>query len=260
MLKKTDEKLNELSSMQRLLSNPEEKVMVDLVKRLSPKGEMVQKENEYGIFLEKNKFSEEFGVKCFSTEEIIDECQKYDLVFIRCTKYTGAYNDLEFVRKIDNIVKNAPGLNVHGDHYGDAMWLLGKRDHSVKIDKQTKFKNDDIRMYFFKVPGQDYYALLNHDESHINAHSIYMGFRYFDEFNLRLSMFIENLIAIIIILFGINYHKPISMGGWGWTFSCIGVIVAAIVVMLIRMRFKNSHTGEMDHSEDYFSNSINTIR
>jgi len=257
MLKKTNEEMQELSSMQRMLGNPEESRLIDLVQKLSPKGKMVQRTNEYGVFLEKNAQTNEYGINCFSEKEIIDECKKYNLIMIHCNDYTGDY-DLNFIKKVDESIKDAKLNKVDGDSYGNAFYLVGKRKHGKIMRKTTDFADGKIRMAFYKVPGSPYYAMLNNNDSHINIVSIYKGYKFRNEANLRITQMLENSMVALFIcaLLRWQYGWFTNFGPWAIFFTLLGIAVLSFVAMLIRMAAAPSHVSDTDHDPDYFLDSL----
>lgn len=254
MLKKSNEQLQEIDKFQKLLGNAEDTRIVNLIQQLSPNGEMVRRRNEFGMHLERNKLTKEYGIRCFSEEEILDECRKYDLAIMNSRQYRGDY-DLEFIRKIDVMIKESNLNKVDGDSYSNSFFIAGKAKRRVKMDDMETFADGKVRMAFYKVPGENYYAMLTNNSYHINLLSIYRGFRHRSEGNLRFTMFMENLVVCAALIYWWQ-HAVGGFGIWGYLGTGVLAIIVSFITMLIRMAAQKSSTSDMNHNPDYFLESL----
>lgn len=248
MLKRKDEKFVEINTMQGLLGDPETKKIVDLAKYLAPQGKLIEREQKYGEYLEKDKLTKEYGLDIFSMREVVEECYKYNLAIIPARNYKGDF-DLKFLRKMDETIE-ASNLNAVSKQYRDELYFVGRR--KADVEGCSEIEGDKINMAFFKIPGRPYYALLNRNDEHVNLFNAYMGVRYRKPWTHRMLFTGEVYFTLMILLTFFN-SAFFNMNAGYYILSVLFVGISFLITSIVMSKYESNHSYEQcKHDHNYF--------
>lgn len=201
--------------MQKLLSNPDDAKVADLMRTMSPNSKWVARENEVGVRIEKSKLKH-IG-DSFTKNEIVNDAIKYNLSFIRATQYEGDYS-IDFARNLEKFISEK-GLAVSPDDARVKLFVLFPNKLSWKR-KRGLYEGGDCKnpLVFFNVGG--YYILIDGKKDFITIQNWYLGLRENSSANFISIVIAEHILLANIMVFVLNYF-----------FNCYAASIAIALIL-----------------------------
>lgn len=246
MLVNTNKETSDFKEMQKLLADPEEKKVIDLIRYLSPDCEFVKKEHEYGIQLEKKQHADEYGLIVINKADIRKELVKYNLHFYNSTNFTGEY-DLDFVKKMNETIVNNRLNKVDGDTFRESLFFISEKENDKSLEGQN---SNPIKLALYKLPEKNgYYAILNKNSDYATMINYYKGIKNYSSFQMRLCFLLETFISLLLLY--VFFYKADFVSTTG-ILSVVGMFFISAIISVIRMGLRESHKDEFDHYQSYF--------
>lgn len=128
-----------LLEVQKLLEDSDNNELLDISRKLSPNGTLIDLETKLGKKIKNEEYLKKYG-KNYNIQDIYNECIKYDLTFRPAKYFQGEYS-LNFLKKIKRI-KNETDLIVSEYDLSKQVFVLLPADKKQSFKRKRRFKNN----------------------------------------------------------------------------------------------------------------------
>lgn len=215
-----------------LLESPEEAEAHRIRNIMSPKNkeaEILEKSTRIKIKEDMNRdlLNKYKDTKLFTQKQVIDECIKFDMMFIHSGSFKGQLST-NLVKKLTDFV-TVNNLLVSEDQYRTHVFLLGKADWESKNEsggaKLKKNQKDPLMFFRIVEKGEIYYILIDGNKSYKNLWNVFMGYFHYSTHQSRFVLAVATY-TVVLLLMNLVFNVSNFDFNWGKVFlfiPCYGI-------------------------------------
>lgn len=206
------------------------------------------------------------NVKCFTLEEIVKECVKFDLLFFESSRFKGKLS-AEFGKKVDNFCTENK-LAVSDDIYRTKIYFLTpsdifKRDteHAFEVGSvnysRNKYSNkseNPLAFFLIEVQGESFYILIDDDKSYKTLLNRFKGYFYYMKDNARTALF-SGVFILISLLFNLFFFDISVISKTIFAVNCgLSLLIAFVLTGGILYSVDHKSYDENIINKEYYRN------
>lgn len=235
-----------VEKVQLLLENPEKSKLLNLARTISPNNQFTRDLTAMGVKIKKAELKATYNV-AYKLDEIHSECQRYNLAFIKGSRYEGEFTT-ELLQKLQTFL-DVKKIAVVADDLTTCLYFLAPAEPDME-EKAMKYPTKDPLM-FWKMPD-DYYVLIDGSKNYVTPLNWYRGLKNNTVKGCRLTYTLEIFALLCAICYTSSWYWQLGVSPY-WM---VGLMLMSIVLHSFRMLARNSKESG-DHAFQHYHSHFN---